>query len=598
MGAPWEPLAKLLPLTALLLPLVGAALITATSGLGLTVTRRIALGTVFATLVVACAIVANYDVEEARTSRADTFQMVTSFRFSGATAVANIDIVFGTGIDGVSIWFVLLAASLALPAVLAGVEVDRKNAAAFYTLLLALESTTIGVFVTLDVVSFAIYIEAAIVILFYLIGRWGGYDRHQAARKLLIYNLCGSFCLLAGLTTLVLAYRAMTACSDPSMSQLTTSIPRLIAEIPITARLDTAAHEYWRRSAPWIFSVLAVALAIRTPIIPFHTWMPGASHEAPAAVSILLVGVALKLGFYGFVRLIIPLFPELLSEWSGTFIPLAVLGGIFAAFITLGHDDMKRVVTYSALVTMELCIASVLVLSSSGIVAAALLSICHGFAAGGLLYLIGEIDRQYQTREVEAFGGLYARFPRWCAAFVFFAFSTIGIPGFASFPGYWLGSAAMFQSSRAALSGMLMASLFVTWALLLLMHRLMLGKFRVPFAGDSFLEALSSHGARQESPRKSIGAAILHDESERSLNAGAARVLPEPRDLGPREFVALAPLAIVLFAIGLWPRFVIDRMEPAVRQMLSRANAAISADDGEATPKAEPKPESTAKSLR
>ncbi|MGE3315983.1 MAG: NuoM family protein, partial [Planctomycetaceae bacterium] len=466
-------IAEHLPLAAFLLPLSGAAIILLMSSAGLATVRCIALATVLGTLVTAILIIVEYDVAKAADATEPMpIQMVSSFRWLGSPGsiqqpstapleneqtptldVIGPDIRFAVGVDGIAIWLVLLTAILAIPALMAATDVDRKSPSAFYAFLLLFLGAAIGLFTALDVILFVICLEVSTVAIYFLIGYWGGYDRRQIARKLIIYNLVGSALVLIGLTSLVIAHAWMTTTAAAPVPQLTFSIPRLIAEIPQAAVQDAGAEEYWRHVTPWIFTALLLGFAIKSPLIPFHTWMPEANYDAPAAVSLLLAGVALKFGFFGLIRFVVPLFPEMLSASEGLLLPLAVLGGIFAALITLGHDDMKRAVTYSCLVQLELCAAAVATMSVEGVFGAMLQLIAGGVAFGGLLFLIGELELRFQTRDIEAFSGLLQHFPRLSLCAAFFVFSLIATPGLAGFPGSWLSIIAMFQANIGALLG-------------------------------------------------------------------------------------------------------------------------------------------------
>lgn len=600
MGVLPTAISEHLPLLAFLLPLAGAALILLLSSVGLAGIRLIALATAICTLVASLLIVVQYDAGKVSDNgSAAPIQMVSSYRWLGspgesspretepgefvAPSVAGPDIRFAVGVDGISIWLILLASALAIPAIVAAAEVDRKSPPAFYALLLLLLGAAIGVFAALDVILFAICFEASAVAIYFLIGNWGGYDRRQVARKFFVYNLCGSVLVLIGLTGIVIAHGWMTATTSSPVSDWTFSIPRLVTEIPQAALQDAGAEEYWRHIAPWIFTMLLLGFAIKAPLIPFHTWMPDANHDAPSVVSVLLAGVALKFGFFGLIRFVVPLFPETLATSEVFLLPLAVLGSIFAALITLGHDDVKRVVTYSLLVQLELCAAAAATISPAGVLGALLQLVSSGLAIGALLFLVGELERRFQTRDIEAYSGLIHRFPRFSLCLAYFVFSLIGFPGLAGFPGSWLTMTALFQTSISALMGSIFANLLVTWAFLWMLQRMLLGKLRVPISGGGFLTAASTiSAAGHENVRPRISAAHIESESAvRSLNAGAARVPQSPRDLSAVELVALSPSLILLLAIGLWPQLLVDRMEPTVRQMLRIENASGSTSNQE-----------------
>jgi len=600
----WLALSQNLAFMLLLLPIVGAALVLATSGLGLASIRRTAVTNAVLTLLLALLLVGNYDQSKASDPQSpQPIQMVSSLRWVGeaveapavgaaagaqndpaaaeAWRIAGPDIRLAVGVDGVSLWLITLSAVLMLPAVLAGRDADAKNPAAFYALLLLLQASVIGLFAALDVVLFCICLESCSLLLFFLIGIWGGYNRRRVVRKFFVCNLCGSLLILVGFVGIVVAHSWMTTNPSAAHPQLTFSIPRLVQEIPLAVVHDAAAERYWLHASPWIVFALLLGFGIKMPVIPFHTWMPEANVEAPAAVSLLMTGVVLKVGGYGFVRMVLPLFPEMLAGSAGFLLAVAIGGVVFAGLLTLGQDDVKKVVTYAGLVQAGLCAAAILTLNTAGATGGLLQFVSHGLAAGALLFLVGILDRNYRTSDIEAFGGLLRKYPRLAFCLAFAALSLVGMPGLAGFPGEWLSLVGLFQRSAGGVLGALFGSLLVAWAFVWLLQRMLLGRLREPLS-ETLLPNEGGNGPSAIANAESAQRAGVEPPSAPSIAAGRPAGLP--RDLLGRELLAMAPLGAMILCIGLCPQFFVARMEPAMSQILSRyqpAQASAGADEAQ-----------------
>jgi NADH:ubiquinone oxidoreductase subunit 4 (subunit M) len=303
MQAYWNSLAQNFTFLVFLLPLMGAGLVIASSGLGIHVVRRTAMINAILTLLLTTLLVCHYDRRKAADPKErETIQMVSSLRWLGAgelpttnapsahgekerasandRVIAGPDIRLAVGVDGVSLWLILLTAVLMIPAVFAGRDVDRKQPAVFYAQLLLLEASLIGLFASLDVVLFGICLEATSLFLFLLIGGWGGYERRRVVRKYLVCNLCGSLLILLGLIAIVVAHSLMTA-SPAAVSQPTFSIPRLVREIPLAAMHSAAAGHYWSGVSPWIFLACCSGLPSRRRWFPFTHGCPRQTTKLP-----------------------------------------------------------------------------------------------------------------------------------------------------------------------------------------------------------------------------------------------------------------------------------------------------------------------------
>ncbi len=564
MQAYHQALTQNIPLLLFLVPIFGAGVVALSSGWGVRVVRRLVLINVLLTLALAGLLVVSYDRDRAADRNVpEPLQMVSSFRWvaefrsmkdskeegskaivaGGQREIVGPDIRLAVGVDGLSLWLIVLTPVLMLPAVLAGRDVDRKQPATFYSLILLLEASMIGVFAALDVVFFVICLEASELFLFFLIGSWGAYDRRRVLRKFLVCNIVGSLLILLGLMGIVISHFWMTGStqSDGSTTgQLTFSIPRLVQEIPLAIFRDGAAETHWKNVGSWIFLTLLLGFAIKLPAVPFHTWMPETNNEAPAAVSMLFVGVILKVGGYGFLRIMLPLFPEILSHASGFLQTTAVCGLIFSGLLTLGQDDVKKVTTYAGIAQLALCAAATVSVSAVGVLGGLLQLVSHGLAAGGLLFLVGVLDRHYKTRDIEAFSGLARKYPILAFFLAFFTLSLIGIPGLGGFPGEWMLLMGVFQGDPGGLFAALAGMLLVAWALVWMLQRMLLGQLREP----------------------SYAANLV------ARNSALEQTTMLPRDLPIQELLALAPVGVMLLGIGLCPNFFLSRMEPSVTKIM------------------------------
>ena len=561
----WRTLADNVVFLMFLLPLVGACLVLASSRLGLQTIRRTALTNVLLTFTLSVLMVGHYDAQKQSDSgRPQLFQMITVVRWLGEQKPVEIrksgpdgdtrmvveqdantpDVLIALGVDGISLWFVALTAVLMIPAIVAGEGVDRQHPAAFYALLLLLQSALIGLFAALDVIFFSVCLEFTLVPLLFLIGRWGGYERRRVLGKLFISQLAGSLLVLFGLTAVVLAYSSMIKLVDPSQSppRLMFTIPILIQGIPELVASNASAARYWTQASPWMCLALLAGFAITIPVFPLHTWFTTANVEAPTAVSMLFSGVVLKVAGYGILRFLLPLFPEIIRDLADVLVTLAIFGVVYAGLMTLAQDDIKKLAGWSCISQIGLCVAGLFSLNAVGVTGGLLQLINHGLSIGAVLFLIGVLERRYRTREIEAFGGLANRLPRFRSCFVFAALAVVGAPGLNGFAGELMTLLGIFQGNPrgpnwpvAAFWG-LIGSLLVAWAFLGLIQK----TFR---EGEAFAE-----------PTRGPSDPPQHTGRE---------------DLTNHELAVLIPLAVLIVWIGIYPQFFVSRMEPSVSQILS-----------------------------
>ncbi len=501
-------------LVAVLLPVAGAAVVMLASHGDAHAARRTALAATLATLAATVIVAVGFDATETAS------QMVTDWPWLGSAGIH-----FAIGLDGIALWLVVLTSLLSVTAVLVSWRAVEERPRAYYALLLLLETGMLGVFTALDIILFYVFFEFTLIPLFFLIGVWGGPDRRLAARKFFIYTLSGSVLTLLGLLYIVAAYHEQTAALGKPT--LTFSIPEL------TANLHLSSAKQW-----WVFLALTAGFAIKVPLWPFHTWLPLAHVEAPTAGSVILAGVLLKIGTYGFLRFNLALLPAASHEFLAPIAVLAVIGIVYGALTALAQSDIKRLVAYSSVSHLGYCMLGLFALGSVdtatvGITGSLLQMVNHGLSTGALFALVGMLYERYHTREIRSLGGLARKMPVLAFFFVVFTLSSIGLPGLNGFVGEFLVLLAMFEVRKAysiiGAVGIILGAFYMLW----LVQRMLFGPLKEPHDGDDAV-----------------------------------------RDLDGREIAALAPIAAVCLWIGLCPNIFLSRMEPAVRQVAERLEPA------------------------
>jgi NADH-quinone oxidoreductase subunit M len=528
----------------ILIPLFGSLVVLLVGRSGIEHVRRTALVNVLITFALSIALVVNYDpATKDRLGRTQLMQMKVEL-FGSPTASSPLstldsrlsgpDIRFALGVDGISLWLIALTALLMIPSVLVSWTAIDDRPAAFYSLMLLLEAGMIGVFAALDIVLFYVFFEFTLIPLFFMIGLWGGYDRRWAARKFFIFTLAGSVLTFLGLLFIVLSHSWMSG-----SERLTFSIPKLLADIPRLAAASAVNANFWTTYSPWIFVALFAGFAIKVPLFPFHTWLPLAHVEAPTAGSVLLAGVLLKIGSYGFLRFALPLVPAACwdaLDWVGW---LAVAGIIYGALLSLAQDDIKKLIAYSSVSHMGFCLLGLFALNTVGISGGLLQMINHGLSTGALFAMVGMLYERYHTRDIEAYSGLARKYPWLGFAFVFVTLSSIGLPGLNGFTGEILSLLGMFRTrplfAVLGLTGIIIGAWYMLW----LVQRTFFGRLREPILDQPGHAAVGTHDHHE-----------LHD-------------------LSWREILALAPVAVMILWIGLFPQFFLDRMEPSIQQVVA-----------------------------
>lgn len=429
-----------------------------------------------------------------------------------------VNIRFHLGLDGISLWLFVLTALLSVTAVQVSWEAIRDQQRGYYALLLALESGMLGVFAAQDLMLFYVFFEFTLIPLFFLIGIWGGQERRRAARTFFLYTLAGSVLTFVGLIYIVAAYQSQTG-------ELTFNIARL------TQAVDLGLLRFTPRVQGWLFLALMAGFAIKVPLFPFHTWLPLAHVEAPTAGSVILAGVLLKIGTYGFLRFSLPLLPAAAHVFFGLICVLAVIGILYGALVALAQGDIKRLIAYSSVSHLGYCMLGLFALNTVGVSGGVLQMINHGLSTGALFALVGMLYERYHTRDIAALGGLARRLPVLTFFFLVITLSSIGLPGLNGFIGEFLVLVGAFQAQPVyavlAAVGIILGAFYMLW----LVQRVFFGPLTEP-----------AHGPEP----------------------GAAPVA----DLNAREIWALAPIAALCLWIGLYPNFFLRRLEPAVHQVV------------------------------
>jgi NADH-quinone oxidoreductase subunit M len=422
---------------------------------------------------------------------------------------------FYIGLDGLNIWLIVLTALLMVSAVLVSWTAVTDRLPEYYAWLLALGTGMLGVFLAFDIILFYVFFELTLVPLFFLIGIWGGPERRHAARKFFIYTLSGSLVTLLGLLAIV-----MFCYTSPFINKLTFSIPELVSLINEgMAQIPEPAQAEWRNFQFWVFLALIAGFAIKVPLVPLHTWLPLAHVEAPTAGSVLLAGVLLKIGAYGFLRLCLPLAPDASVSVGVPLIgTLAVIGIIYGALCSLAQDDIKKLVAYSSVSHLGFCMLGMFALNSAGLSGSLLQMINHGLSTGALFLLVGMLYERYHTRKLSDYSGMGARLGLLAVAMIFICLTSIGLPGLNGFVGEALVFFGMFEVN-AALAILGTAGIVLgAWYLLTMVRGVFMGPLREP----------------------------VH-EGHHSVT-----------DLNLRELAALLPIVVLCFFLGMYPQPVLN----------------------------------------
>ena len=483
-----------------------------------------------------------------------------------ATANGTVDsaVQFYVGIDGMNVWLILLTALLMVTSVLVSWTAITERVHEFHAWLFVLQLGMTGVFASFDVVLFYVFFELTLVPLFFLIGIWGGSQRQYAARKFFIYTLAGSLVTVLGVIGIALVLPQIESDRDSSRTPLLTfAIPELVAKVDSLNRhlvedvkqLERAPGDmeakslqearerldYWRRVQMWVFFAMMVGFAVKVPMVPLHTWLPLAHVEAPTAGSVLLAGVLLKLGTYGFLRLCVPLAPDAALRYGTPLLgSLAVVGILYGSFCALAQDDFKKLVAYSSVSHLGYCMLGLFALNEVGLTGSLLQMINHGLSTGGLFLLVGMLYERYHTRKMADYSGMGSRLHMLAVLMVFITMSSIGLPGLNGFLGEWLVISGMYDFGGTQVRGTLLAGLAAVgvllgaWYMLTMVRQIFFGPLKEP-----------------------------HHDGHGVIS-----------DLNGRELATLLPIAVLCLALGVYPKPFFDTVRPEIQVVAGIAERA------------------------
>src|SRR6266545_2054412 len=438
--------------------------------------------------------------------------------------IPSLGVDYRFGIDGISLVLILLTTFIGFIAVYCSYTAIKERQKEYYVLLLLLQTFMIGTFCCLDFFLFYVFWEIMLVPMYFLIGVWGGERRLYAAIKFFLYTLAGSVLMLLGIIALYfyntsgfLGYKGLGHAATFSVETLTAVASGMPAELQI-----------------WLFFAFFFGFAIKVPMFPFHTWLPDAHTEAPTAGSVILAGVLLKMGTYGFLRFCLPLFPHASLAYAPWIFLLAVIGIIYGAWVSTVQPDIKKLVAYSSVSHLGFVVLGIFTLTSQGLVGGIIQMVNHGLSTGGLFLVVGMLYERRHTRLIAEFGGLWKTLPALSALFLIVCLSSLGLPGLNGFVGEFLILLGAFQVDRTlavfATTGIIFAAVYLLW----MYQRVFFG--------------------------------VITKEANRRLP-----------DLSAREWAVLLPILLVIVWIGVYPASFTGMTEASVEALIAQVQAKAAA---------------------
>jgi NADH-quinone oxidoreductase subunit M len=441
--------------------------------------------------------------------------------FNGATAAMQFvqrvpwlpayGIEYHVGVDGISLWLVMLTTFLMPIAILSTYAAVEKHVKEFMIFMLVLEVGMVGVFLAVDLFLFYIFWELVLIPMYFLIGVWGSERRIYSAIKFFLFTFAGSVLMLVAIIALYFHHYEVTGVYS-------TDLLRMYAiDIPVKLQF-------------WMFAAFALAFAFKVPMFPFHTWLPDAHVDAPTSGSVILAAILLKMGTYGFLRFAIPLFPVAAFDLMPVISVLAVIGIIYGALVAMVQKDMKKLVAYSSVSHLGFVMLGLFAFNLQGIEGGILQMINHGVSTGALFLIVGILYERRHTRLIEEFGGLSKVLPVYATIFLIVTLSSIGLPGTNGFVGEFLILLGAFKATKVltvfAATGVILAAVYMLW----MFQRVMFGKVT----------------------------------NEKNLRL---------RDLNGREVAYLLPLLVMVFWIGVYPQTFLRKMDASVSAVVTRFEA-------------------------
>jgi NADH-quinone oxidoreductase subunit M len=410
------------------------------------------------------------------------------------------------GVDGISLFLVVLT-GLLWPIALLGADAHHDEKP-YTAWLLILQAGVMGSFMSLDLFLFFVFFEIVLVPMYFLIGRWGYEGRVYAATKFFLYTMVGSALMLVGLVTTVLL-------AKHDIGHMTFDVTEI-----------AKGSHFAASTGRWLFLAFAIAFAVKVPLFPLHTWLPDAHTQAPTAGSIILAGVLLKLGTYGLIRFNVTLFPEASRYFRPVFLTLAVIGILYGAVVATMQKDLKRLVAYSSVAHLGFIVLGTFAFTSGAAAGSVMQMINHGVSTGALFLLVGMISERRHTREISQLKGLQKVAPIFAAVFTIVMLSSIGVPGLNGFVGEFLILIGTFLTARwwvvVAATGVILAALYLLWA------------YQRVFHGEP-------------------------DEANKSF-----------REITLKEGLVILPMIVAIFFCGIYPKPMLDRIQPSVKALISR----------------------------
>ncbi len=429
--------------------------------------------------------------------------------------IPTFGISYFVGVDGISLLLLVLTGFLTPVSLLASWGSVHKKLKAFCIVVLLLESAMMGVFVSLDLFLFYVFWDAMLIPMYFLIGIWG-YDRRvYAALKFLLYTMAGSVLMLLAILGLAYLHSTTTGAYSFDLLKLYT------LQIPPNLQF-------------WFFLAFALAFAIKVPLFPFHTWLPDAHVQAPTAGSVILAGVLLKMGTYGYIRFAFPLFPVAATFFAPYLAILGVIGIIYGALVAMVQPDLKKLVAYSSVSHLGIVIVGIASMNQQGVEGAVYQMLNHGVSTGGLFLIVGMLSDRRHTRLISEFGGLKRVMPHLVAAFLIITLSSIGLPGLNGFVGEFLILLGAFRADPTlatfATTGVILSATYMLWMF------------------------------------QRVNYGTVTNEKNATLP-----------DLAPREWVVLLPVLALVILMGVLPNLFLRPIGPSVERMLNQIHVAVPA---------------------
>ena len=436
--------------------------------------------------------------------------------------IEGLNVSFYVGVDGISLLLILLTTLLTPIALLSSWNSITRRLKEYVLFMLLLEVGMVGVFCSLDLFLFYMFWEGMLIPMYFIIGIWGGENKIYAAIKFFLFTLVGSLLMLVAIIWL-----AIYASDPQQLGRFTTNLLELYK---ISPALPLAIQS-------WMFLAFALSFAIKVPLFPFHTWLPDAHVEAPTAGSVILAGVLLKMGTYGFLRFCLPLFPQAALKFMPVIAILAVVGIVYGALVSMVQKDIKKLVAYSSVSHLGFVVLGIFAMNEEAIQGSIIQMVNHGLSTGALFLIVGMIYDRRHTREISEFGGLSKVMPVLATFFMIVSLSSIGLPGLNGFIGEFLILLGSFQSrflnsptyAVLATSGVVLSAVYLLW----MYQRVMFG-------------------------------AVTKSENQTL------------KDLSPREIAVLAPIALFVFWIGIFPSPFLGKTAASTKALVLQVEQGLS----------------------